>query len=126
MIIENFKEGQMIPKRLGMISCHKKVRQYVRFGCDVTVERTGNKYKMYATNPKKNMMHMMIMILPNPVIKMKNGTKRKCSILINNRTFIGDENSILISVLGGNISLDNSEYVPDLELLRITELIYQS
>lgn len=31
--MEHFKRGQMIPKRLGIVTCHKKQRQHVKFGC---------------------------------------------------------------------------------------------
>lgn len=31
--MEHFKRGQMITKRLGIVTCHKKQRQHVKFGC---------------------------------------------------------------------------------------------
>lgn len=31
--MEHFKRGQLIPKRLGIVTCHKKQRQHVKFGC---------------------------------------------------------------------------------------------
>jgi hypothetical protein len=33
--MELFKKGQIIPKRLGVLHVHKKVRHSITFGCDV-------------------------------------------------------------------------------------------
>lgn len=34
---ELFKKGQLVPKRIGHIKCHKKVRHQIVFGADVSV-----------------------------------------------------------------------------------------
>lgn len=34
---ELFKKGQIVPRRIGHIKCHKKVRHMITFGADVRV-----------------------------------------------------------------------------------------
>lgn len=34
---ELFKKGQLVPKRIGHIKCHKRVRHQIVFGADVSV-----------------------------------------------------------------------------------------
>lgn len=35
---EQFRRGQMVPKRLGFVDVHRDARHLVQFGCDVTVD----------------------------------------------------------------------------------------
>ncbi|QIW86685.1 hypothetical protein KMC53_gp58 [Klebsiella phage LASTA] len=37
-MVEHFKKGQMVPKRLGVVFTHKKNQSNVTFGCDVEVD----------------------------------------------------------------------------------------
>ena len=69
---EYFKKGQLVPKRLGMISAHKKVRHLVTFGTDVVVEgRT--------ITPIREGVTFKVMPLYRT---MRNGTRQKHTISI--------------------------------------------
>lgn len=75
---EYFKRGQLVPKRLGLISVHKKVRPRVTFGTDVVIEGK-------TITPIHNGAVFKVMPLYRT---MRNGTKQKhvvsiCGVKVN-------------------------------------------
>lgn len=75
---EYFKKGQLVPKRLGMMSVHKKVRHLVTFGTDVVVEGK-------TITPIREGVIFKVMPLYRT---MRNGTRQKhtasiCGVRVN-------------------------------------------
>lgn len=75
---EYFKKGQLVPKRLGMMSVHKKVRHLVTFGTDVVVEDK-------TITPIREGVIFKVMPLYRT---MRNGTRQKhtasiCGVRVN-------------------------------------------
>ena len=75
-----FKKGQIIPKRIGGVTIHKKARHRVRFGCDVEVN--GSHWKAINDNGVA-----IVKIDAQTYIAHKNGTKQKVSVIFKNINF---------------------------------------
>ena len=77
---EIFKKGQIIPKRIGGVTIHKKARHRIKFGCDVEVN--GNQWKAINNNG------IAMVNCDNQVyIAHKNGTKQNVDIIFKNINF---------------------------------------
>lgn len=78
-IIEEFKKGQLVPKRLGTLLIHKKARHLVKFGVDVKVTKCLNRTQVLFEPTTCGPLY----VLP-PVfyIKRPNKTKQKVGAMI--------------------------------------------
>ena len=90
-IVEVFKRGQIIPKRLGMqfVSVHKKARHNVTFGADVEVTNYGHTLEMRALSDGA-----CIRAVPIPKRKRNNGTLQPSLLTISFIRFIGAKQAI--------------------------------
>lgn len=73
---ELFKKGQLVPKRIGHIKCHKKVRHQIVFGADVRV--SGNVFTLLENTGK------CIFDCKEFKRKRNNGTYQKLGVAIQN------------------------------------------
>lgn len=86
-IVEVFKRGQIIPKRLGMqfVSVHKKARHNVTFGADVEVTNYGHTLEIRALSDG-----VCIRVARIPKRKRHNGTLQPSPLTVSFIKFIGD------------------------------------
>ncbi|AWX01076.1 hypothetical protein DPF84_04630 [Enterobacter hormaechei] len=72
--MELFKKGQLVPKRLGMVTCHKKQRQHIKFGTDVAYDHSTKTAHVFSRDG-----YIMVIHSNSRGVKTNNGTFKKMS-----------------------------------------------
>lgn len=76
---EIFRKGQIVPKRIGGVTVHKKARHLITFGCDVVVK--GNNWTAIEPNG-------IAIVNVSPLgFKRKNGTRQKADAFFRDIEF---------------------------------------
>lgn len=78
-MIETFKKGQMVPRRLRLaVTSDRKAQSCVVFGCDVSVE--GRRVTALSDGP--------VFVVRRVVRRMNNGTFKKSLLLVKDTWFV--------------------------------------
>lgn len=87
---EQFKKGQMVPKRLKIAITHRSAQHCITFGCDVEVEGRAIRAVQPSSGPIINIPTLTSR-------KRKNRTRQRHSVVVKNVSF---ENCTKILSLG--------------------------